>query len=429
MRWPATGLTFNRQQFAARPASKRARHAPLVRTHLVVAAAARMKRHWVAPAFGVLRSGPLFRRRLGGAILGQSTASHAAPGTTRLTSGRGPSRRLANGRRAIRAGFTVLELLVALAVIGILMAIAIPAILHAREASRRTACTANMRQIGLGILQYESVHRVFPPGGSHPGSYLVLILPHVGQQTLYDRLQLHERAQQKIVAQIMNVALPLYLCPSDPAPAGGGTKTGGTPARASTSYSGNSGTGVQADGYNGIFQHTKTVYPRHYPEGFVRAADVRDGLSNTAAVAEIRHGDGTYDDRLRVRWNTPRSLTRPSQRDAFVALCGSVPQRPRDYGWMGDPTTQGTPWTEGDLGMTMYNHLMPPNSPSCLNGGAFQFGAYTAGSLHQGGLNVLYADGRVSFTSTSIDLGAWREIGSRVARSVREQFMHELEEP
>jgi len=331
----------------------------------------------------------------------------------------------------------VLELLVALAVIGILMAIAIPAILYAREASRRAACTSNMKQIGLGILQYESVHKVFPPGGNRPGSYLVRILPHVGQQTLHDRLQLHEQDHDKIVAQIKPHAVALYLCPSDPAEYIFTSPDDGSPIAAATSYSGNSGTGVQTDGYNGIFQHLEAVYPDLYYEGFVRAAEVRDGLSNTAAVAEIRHSeirhsngkaDARFHDRLRGWWYTPRYLLRPRERDAFVALCMSVPQRPHDYGWRGNPWHLGVPWVFGDLGATMYNHLMPPNSPSCLNFSDYQRGAFTAGSLHPGGLNVLYADGRVSFTSSSIDLGVWREIGSRGTRRVNEQLMRELDE-
>src|SRR5678815_5431127 len=89
----------------------------------------------------------------------------------------------------LRPAFTLVELLVVIAIIGVLVALLLPAVQSAREASRRTQCTNNVRQIGLGVANYESTHRAMPPGNYHSvfGSWLVWLLPYVEQQALRDR--------------------------------------------------------------------------------------------------------------------------------------------------------------------------------------------------------------------------------------------------
>src|SRR5262245_9511977 len=66
------------------------------------------------------------------------------------------------------SGFTLVEVLVVIAIIGILMALLLPAIQAAREAARRTTCANNLRQIGTGLLNFESAQRRFPPGQLRP---------------------------------------------------------------------------------------------------------------------------------------------------------------------------------------------------------------------------------------------------------------------
>lgn len=101
------------------------------------------------------------------------------PGEVRTRSWRrGHDRRAAARRfKPARRGISMIELLVAIGIVALLLSIALPAIVHLREAGRRTPCASNLKQFGLAILQYEAVHRVFPPGGTHPGSFLVLIFP------------------------------------------------------------------------------------------------------------------------------------------------------------------------------------------------------------------------------------------------------------
>lgn len=116
-------------------------------------------------------------------------------------------------RRAIRRGFTLIELLVVIAIIAILVAILLPAVQQAREAARRSQCQNNLKQIGLGLHNYESAHKVFPPGmvaatllnttgalqtndplepinttfvtGTHGSSWMLHILPYMDQAAVY----------------------------------------------------------------------------------------------------------------------------------------------------------------------------------------------------------------------------------------------------
>src|SRR4051812_13615421 len=91
-----------------------------------------------------------------------------------------------------RTGFTLVELLVCVAIISILLALVLPAIQAAREASRRYACVNNLRQIGLALQNYHAAHQRFPPGRGDPlpavFSTLAYLLPYTEQTSLSGRI-------------------------------------------------------------------------------------------------------------------------------------------------------------------------------------------------------------------------------------------------
>lgn len=319
--------------------------------------------------------------------------------------------RIPHDRSRCRTGLTLLELVVIIALVGLLAALLLPAIQSAREAARNTACKNKLRQLGLALHNYESTHQMFPPGvgGSWIGGPLYAVLPYLDEQPLFDSIDVTWDGTEPVFRSLSWQPRPEFHCPSESA------EQAGHQVVAATSYAGNSGTGVQRYGYNGMFRPLHDVEnPPISRVGPIRVRDVRDGMSNTVAIAELRHGIPEQYERLRTVWQTPLPMLQPSELDTFSQLCLSVPDDPPRYGWRGAPYSLGASWLQAGLPTTCYTHVLTPNNPSCTNGTKVQPGIYTAGSRHPGGANLLYADGHLSFISDSIDRNAWREIGSRV---------------
>lgn len=313
-------------------------------------------------------------------------------------------------------GFTLTELLVSLAVTGLLLALILPAVQAAREAARRTQCRSNLHQIGLALANYESLHGMWPAGSFEAlTSWEVAILPEIGESALFQQVDFQQgyfstSGTVYPTAAIAHVPIRLYLCPSDSAPEVSST----APPVAATNYVGNSGTGLLANtyGYDGMFGHDYEWNPR-YADGRVRLATVTDGLSTTAAVAEILHSViNKSDDRLRVVWNTPVQYSE-SEINQFRTACAGVPHDPISAGWHGNSTAHGWEWVRGELGWSMYNHMLPPMQPSCFDQTSVQHGIYSAASAHQAMTNVLFADGHVQAISAAIDARIWAGLGSR----------------
>lgn len=301
-------------------------------------------------------------------------------------------------------GFTLIELLVVIAIVGLLMALLLAAVQQARESARRTQCVSNLHQLGVAFQSYHDAFGAFPPGNGGKGfSFLAHSLAQLEQRPVFEQIDFSASpwdAQNEIVKKII---VPLFHCPSDP-------KNDG---RAVTNYCGNFGSGVQKFGYNGVFRIMNGWYltPGEDPKGvyMISSASITDGLSNTAAASEIRVGSGKETERLRVIWQTPVQLGAPNQLDDFANECAAMVAPPPLF----NPWDRGIAWLFGDQMYTGYNHVLTPNQNSCTNGGTVQTGAYTAGSLHPGGINVLSADGHVDFKSEMIDLRVWRAFGSR----------------
>lgn len=128
-----------------------------------------------------------------------------------------------------RRAFTLVEMLVVVAVIGILVAMLVPAVQSAREAGRRTSCQNNMRQIALGLKLYEDDRGVYPPvraprdcpvdDSCHPKwGVLVWILPYLDASNAYDSLDLSLNWNDPVNEPITEVDLSWLICPSFPKP-------------------------------------------------------------------------------------------------------------------------------------------------------------------------------------------------------------------
>ncbi|MFW6171810.1 MAG: DUF1559 domain-containing protein [Planctomycetota bacterium] len=136
--------------------------------------------------------------------------------------------RRAGPKASPKSGFTLVELLVVITIIGILVALLLPAVQTAREAARRLRCTNNLKQIGLALNNYHSAHSMLPFGsayrgggtphgdGSKAGTWAAMILPQLEEGALYDRLDFSKWMSQEPNATLVRTHLPVYACPTDP---------------------------------------------------------------------------------------------------------------------------------------------------------------------------------------------------------------------
>ena len=270
-------------------------------------------------------------------------------------------------------GFTLVELLAVITIIGVLVALLLPAVQAAREAARRTSCRNNLRQIGIGLQGYHALHGFFPPGyladvntWTNPQwSWSTFLLPYLEQQPVYDVLGVNTQSFGGGVSfaspcPVSQTSLSAFVCPSDNGPALNASKSlfaksnyraiKGSQGSTTVTYN-------SLSNYNGVF----------YLNSCISTAAITDGSSNTLAVGECEldpHGQ-TYVGTL---WAGMRGVD-PSGSDG-ARVCIS------DVMW----------WVDSD---PLY----------CINGQAVQ--AFS--SRHAGGTHFLFADGSVHFLQESID--------------------------
>ena len=295
---------------------------------------------------------------------------------------------------------SLVEILVAFAVIGVLLALLLPAIQNARAAARRTVCQNHLHQLGLAAHAYVSTYDVFPIGRN----WRYPLLPFLDQTALFNDPRW--QATYQVGAdynenELGRMPIPGLVCPDDPAPERIGN--GGY----WTNYGGCQGFGYQKYGPNGILTAESGDY-------YVSPAAVTDGLSNTALFSEILHSDNTTS-RMRAVWKVDDSFAAPTQIEPYVSTCDSVPPDPVSLGWTVGGG-RGGPWFDGYY--SGYNHMLPPNRPACNTSGPLH-GVLPPSSFHAQGVNLIHGDCHSAFINQDIDAKVWRALGTRDSSEVQ----------
>jgi prepilin-type N-terminal cleavage/methylation domain-containing protein/prepilin-type processing-associated H-X9-DG protein len=223
---------------------------------------------------------------------------------------------LAANRRSRNApavnGFTIVELLVVLAITGVLIALILPAVQSAREAARGLSCLNNLRQIGLAIHNYEASHRTFPsgcvgcrpPSNVHPStfsyrmfSWNCLILPYLEQENLHSKIDFSVGHFELRNLEAAGTELPVFLCPSMSTTKRKGPTTGDINGNGRW----NRGDGLAWTDYGGLYgvSHNGPFLREH--EGVmlydrrIGTRDILDGMTNTAVIGECTGRDHSAD--------------------------------------------------------------------------------------------------------------------------------------
>jgi len=262
--------------------------------------------------------------------------------------------------------FTVLELLVVIAVSLVLMALVLPVIQKVREAGRRVLCLNNLRQVGIALHQYHDVQKALPPAlRNRNDRYLFLswqarILPWLEQAALWKHTEEAFGQDQRFWSAphfpVRTAVISVYVCPSEGRSVGN-PEPGNHPA-AFTHYLGVTGHRY----YNGML----------YPNSRTRLNDVRDGTSHTLLVGER---PPSMDDRFGC-WYAGIGQFNDGSLDSHLAV--------------------------DQLNVTFYAPTCPRGPYEYQQGSSNDHCAmFHFWSRHPGGAHFVFADGSVRFLSYS----------------------------
>ena len=335
-----------------------------------------------------------------------------------------------------RRGFTLIEVLVVISIIGVLVALLLPAVQAAREAARRSQCTNNLKQIGLALHDYETALGRFPLGAvlfspadaankcgnkddtsygnSRDFTVFALILERMEQGNVYNAINFHLRAggannpfphggASNRTALITHIAS--YVCPSD-FPSQPYTPAESPNAYSQTSYfpSGGTWNTIAYSPGPGCWQ-SATGNGAFDAANAYGAADFLDGSSATILIGEA----------ARFK-NDPDRLCNSWSRYGYYSASLPGPQTTRPQGFGYEVARINANLLVGDRDQLPPGTSWPDTSDSknWLNLPAFQeAGQWGFRSQHPGGANFLFADGSARFLKQVIDLATYRALGTR----------------
>jgi prepilin-type processing-associated H-X9-DG protein/prepilin-type N-terminal cleavage/methylation domain-containing protein len=282
-----------------------------------------------------------------------------------------------------RTAFTMVELLIVIAIITILISLLLPAIQSAREQARRAQCANNLMQLGIALANYASTHSVLPPGvvndqgpilnlpsGYHHG-WVIQILPFMGQNNVYRHFNITEGVYEPSNETAAYVKISTLLCPSDG-------------WSGPISYAGchhDVDAPIAADNHGVLYLNSR-----------VRPDDIPDGAAYTILLGEFRQAGPS------LGW---ASGTRATLRNTGIPINEGDPRFPTAGGW----STVQPALSREELYNVVKSLAADEMWPVTLPGGF--------SSHHPGGSNFLFCDGSVRLLKASIDRRIYQLLGNR----------------
>jgi len=316
-------------------------------------------------------------------------------------------------------GFTLVESLVVIAIIGLVLAVLLPAVQSARSATRRSLCMNNLRQLAVGIANFESANGHFPSswlaapaihnGNTSGWSAHVQILPFIEQNELYEQIDLSEqygKAKLPDGQAVGAVRVPAFLCPSEPSDRV--RMSGDVPKHYPLNYGVNVGvwfvySPVTEQGGEGAF----------YPGSRLAPAAFDRGLSKTVALSEVK----AWNPYFRNAGKFQPKLPTP---DELCSLGGQF-----------KPNSGHTEWVDGRAHQTGVTAAFPPNTQSLctveeqtydvdwtnqqegISRDISTYSTVTSRSHHHGGVHAARMDASTQFIADDVDIEVWRAMFMR----------------
>jgi prepilin-type N-terminal cleavage/methylation domain-containing protein len=199
--------------------------------------------------------------------------------------------------RPTARAFTLVEVLVVVSIIGMLVALLLPAIQMARESARKTACANNLKQLGLAMHNFLDTEKAFPPGyvslvledhddGGPGWAWGSFLLPHFEEQIIYRHVNLTKTVDDPDMEIVRMTSVPTFICPSDKnfqqiIDISGTHDNHVICKMAAASYVASAGTvrptcKICRDKFDGVFGRNRQIQPR----------ELTDGLTKTLAAGE-----------------------------------------------------------------------------------------------------------------------------------------------